>query len=374
MKQWRRHCWTLLCAHLLTATQGWAEPDAPATRVSLDFEAPGDCATVAAFKRRVALRSERIAWVSEPPRAGTAKVSLDRTPSGVRVRLAWTRANEGATIREFSAPNCEEATDAAALIIAITFDPTAPNTTPAAAPNTPAPRTSPQDTRAAQSTTKPDKRKAPRSTGETSSADEEEEDVGETQPLDIPATDAGALSSTPRTRTPRSVGGGATVLVEGISGVAPAPMLGFGVSAGVAWGRGILAPELRLMFVHFLGLTYPSHGGDSHFELDGAKLLACPIRLGPDAFALRPCAFGFGGRLGASGRDTINPQSHSRPFWLLGGSLVAVYRPASVLLFMGDISLGAPLVRDSFQFAPEQFHQVEQTVLSAGFAVGLQYP
>src|SRR5688500_13890501 len=98
------------------------------TRLQLDFKAPASCAGSVEFERRVKQRSDRIAFVTEPPYAGTAKVTLDPTPDAVRVRLSWSHEREGATGREFSAASCAEAMDAAALVIAISFDPSLPDT------------------------------------------------------------------------------------------------------------------------------------------------------------------------------------------------------------------------------------------------------
>jgi hypothetical protein len=45
-----------------------------------------------------------------------------------------------------------------------------------------------------------------------------------------------------------------------------------------------------------------------------------------------------------------------------------------VLFIMGDLALGVPVVRDRFQFSPQEFHQVASVVLSTGIGVGLQFP
>jgi hypothetical protein len=350
---------------LVTSSAAAQTSDEPVD-VALTFNAPKECATQQAFERRVKARSERIRWVSDAPHSGTARVTLEQTGAAVRVRLAWTRGNDGTTVREFRAPNCEEAMDAAALVIAITFDPTAP--------------TLPPDTSDSQSDQQRNRSAGGTPPGESTSSDPDSNskagsgDDSEVQALNIPATDSGALGGGSRSRSSHQIGISATALIEGLSGVAPAPMEGVGLSAGVSWGDGIFVPEVRLVFVHFLGLTYPADGGDAQFELDGGRLVGCPLRLGHERFALRPCLQSFGGRLQASGQNTIEPEKHSRPLWLVGGSLVGTYRPKSVLLFMGDVSLSGPIARDHFQFAPAQFHQVERLVWSAGFGVGLQFP
>ena len=61
----------LASAVLFTALETAAQPDAP-TRVQLAFKAPTTCADSTEFQRRVQRRSDRIAFVSEAPYAGTA--------------------------------------------------------------------------------------------------------------------------------------------------------------------------------------------------------------------------------------------------------------------------------------------------------------
>src|SRR6187399_3130594 len=117
----------MLASAVLFATGEAPGQQSALTRLQLDFKAPASCAGSVEFERRVKQRSDRIAFVTEPPYTGAAKVTLDPAPDSVRVRLSWSRDREGTTGREFSAASCAEAMDAAALVIAISFDPSVPD-------------------------------------------------------------------------------------------------------------------------------------------------------------------------------------------------------------------------------------------------------
>lgn len=359
-QRWRRRLWLLLCAGSLHGADALAQPEPSTVRVQLEFSAPNDCAEVASFKQQVAQRSERIVFVEEPPVDGMAKVALSRVDAGVLVRLSWLHQERGATGREFKALNCAEAIEAAALVIAITFDPSAPVSEAAESPD--GSRAPSRDTR---EPTEPETDNQP--------PEPDREGDPETQALNIPATDAGALTA-PRYQSTFAVTVGVSASVEGIQGVTPAPMDGFGLGTALGFGDSLLAPQIRLAWLHFLGITYPADGGDAVFQLDAARFSVCPIRLGPSSYNVRPCAFGVGGRFTASGQDTENPQSHTRPLWLFGAALIGSSRPVSVLLITGEIGLSAPLSRDRFQFQPDQFHQVSSLVLTGGLGIGIEYP
>ena len=335
-------------------------------RVGLEFNAPNDCAGVDSFKQQVARRSERILFVEQPPVDGTAKVTLSNADGGVLVRMAWVRQHSGATGREFKALSCSEAIEAAALVIAITFDPSAPGSDSLVG-SSEADAQGPPDNGQNQTELRTDDSQA-------APQEPEQEQEADTQALEIPATDAGALTGQRRTASALALAVGATASIEGIQGVAPAPMEGFGLGVAVGFGQPLLAPQIRLAWLHFLEITYPADGGDAVFELDAARLSACPISIGTLRYDIRPCAVGIGGRLTASGQNTENPQRHVRPLWLVGAALLGSLRPVSVLLITGEVGLSLPIAKDRFQFQPDEFHQVSTTVLTGGLGIGIEVP
>lgn len=354
-------------AVLFTALEASGQPDGP-TRVQLAFKAPETCADSGEFERRVKQRSDRIAFVSEAPYSGTAKVTVEPTGDAVRVRLSWTREGDSAVGREFKAASCSEALDAAALVIAISFDPSAPENPSEIGGDDPGHASSESATPEANVSSSPSEAPEP-AEGSNPSA------PPESRPLAPPVTDAGA----PERQASEPSGSGAHVvfgssaLIQGISGVAPVAMAGVGLSLEFAFGAGWLAPQLRLEGVHYFGVTYPTDGGDARFELDSVEVFACPFRLGSERVSLRPCAALTGGRLVASGRDTVSASSHTRALWIVGGALALGIRPSPLLLVSADLSVGAPTARDSFQFAPDEFHQVSSILVSGSLGIGVEF-
>jgi len=44
-----------------------------------------------------------------------------------------------------------------------------------------------------------------------------------------------------------------------------------------------------------------------------------------------------------------------------------------VFLVSADLTVGAPTTRDSFQFAPDEFHQVSAVVVSGSLGLGVEF-
>lgn len=367
---WRQHCWRLAGALLFTALEAAAEPESP-TRVLLAFKAPEACADSVEFERRVKQRSDRIAFVSEAPYSGTANVMLEPSAGAVRVRLNWSREGVNATGREFKAASCSEALDAAALVIAISFDPSAPEDAPKLGD-----ASSPEDDRAGGSPGSPSIDEPARASDASApAAGSSTSPMAGSRPAAIRVTDAEA----PERRAPdadaseASFAFGSSAVVQGLSGVAPVAMAGVGVSLELELGSGWLAPRVRLEGVHYFGVTHSTDGGDARFELDSLEAFACPLRLGSERVSLHPCAALSGGRLVASGRDTSDPASHTRSLWIAGGAVVLGLRPSPLLLVSAALGVGAPTRRDSFQFTPDEFHQISPVVVSGSVGLGVEF-
>jgi len=359
----------LASAVLFTALDTLAQPDTP-TRVQLAFKAPAACADSGEFERRVRQRSDRITFVTDAPFTGTAKVTLEPAGSSVRVRLSWSRDGANATGREFSAASCREALDAAALVIAISFDPSAPEAASETGASAPGEGGEPA---VADSPTPPSLPATGAAAGTADAAREKPPPTSDSSGIAVPRTDAGAPEHQATQDSGTDVVFGSSALLQGLFGVAPAAMAGVGLNLELAIGRGWLAPQLRVRGIHYFGVTYTADGGDARFELDSLELFACPLRLGSAAYSLRPCATLVGGQLVASGRATENPSSHTRTLWIVGGALALGVRPTSLLLISADLNVGAPTARDSFQFAPEEFHQVSPVVVSGSLGVGVEF-
>ncbi len=359
----------LASAVLFTALETSGQPDGP-TRVHLAFKAPGTCANSSEFERRVKQRSDRIAFVNQAPYAGSAKVALEPSGDTVRVRLSWTREGDSATGREFKAASCSEALDAAALVIAISFDPSAPEDPSELSPGDPGDEPGESAAPGVDEAPSPSGASEPAASGSTNTPA-----PPESRPLALPIADAGAPErrAVDPADSEASVVFGSSALIQGIHGVAPVTMTGAGLSLELAIGAGWLAPRVRLEGVHYFGVTYATYDGDARFELDSLELTACPFRLGSERVWLRPCAALTGGRLVASGRETLSPSSHTRALWIVGGAFALGFRPASRLLVSADLGVGAPVTRDSFQFAPDEFHRVSSVVVSGSLGIGVEF-
>jgi len=113
--------------------------------------------------------------------------------------------------------------------------------------------------------------------------------------------------------------------------------------------------------------------GDADFEIDSGSVDACPARVGGDSFAARPCAALELGRLFARGTSTFAPQSHYRPFAVLGGSLWLEALLFERLEASLSLSAGKTLVMDEFAFSPTTFHRVSSFSAGAKLGVSLRF-
>jgi hypothetical protein len=80
------------------------------------------------------------------------------------------------------------------------------------------------------------------------------------------------------------------------------------------------------------------------------------------------------GALLAKGSDTAAGQEHFRPWIVLGGSAFFMLYPAELLEVSLQAGIGAPLLRDQFQFRPDVIHEVPELVASTSFGLGLRFP
>jgi hypothetical protein len=94
-----------------------------------------------------------------------------------------------------------------------------------------------------------------------------------------------------------------------------------------------------------------------------------------DKLALRACLWVGGGRLAASGYDTLDPQTVQRGFWVTGASLLPDLKLGSGVAAFGLVRGGVALVRDQFQFEPDnRFHRVSALAFETGLGVSYQLP
>jgi hypothetical protein len=372
--RWRLRYKAALCALLLPLPVARAEQDDQTPiPVRLSFTAPEGCARPDDFRQRVAVRSKRIRFVDAGGEGARIVASVTPNRGEVRVRLSLSNVDGTSITREFAAPNCAEGVDAIALVTAISLDRFA-KTEPA--DETPVATES--DAAADTASSSSSERNEGETPPDTASSDENSETETEaTTQIELTPTDSSRLDTPPRGRDtpPATWHVVLTGALEGLSGAAPVNVAGVSAGAGVWWEGELFAPLVRLVGSHFPEVTYPAEGGDATFRVDAGRLVACPIRLGVQAYGLRPCLAGLGGRIVARGSQTLERQTHSVPLWAGGGALLAVVRPTATILITGELTLLAPAQRDGFRFEPDpEFHRVSSLIVNGGVGFGLEFP
>ena len=98
-------------------------PDAPATRARLEVRPATECVSRRDLLARVAARSPRIQFVDEAAISASVALTSSR-PGNVVAEVVLAAPGAEPAPRRIAARSCAEASDAIALIIAVTLDPT----------------------------------------------------------------------------------------------------------------------------------------------------------------------------------------------------------------------------------------------------------
>jgi hypothetical protein len=321
-----------------------AHAESREVRASLEVRAPEGCGARAPLIERVERRSERIRFVE--PGAGVRRVRAEVRAAAAKDYRAtlslWTQDGRE-LVRELRAQDCAEAFDALALVIAVSLDPDA-------------------DLRP-----DPPEKPAPRQTGERSAA----------QAATPRETNAAATPNSPgRSSADPELNADADRGVEPASAgrawtYAPTPS--FGVLASVRSGPAPMALPGFGLFVHRRG-NFEAESGVADFELDTLRLDACPVGFGQAELRAYLCLEAELGRLVAAGSATVDGQEETRPWRSLGAAALATYSPISALELGLLGAVEHPLVRDTFQFEPEAFHEVGVVGARLELALGLRLP
>jgi hypothetical protein len=323
-----------LAAFLLTArASAQADAEAEVVTASLELVSLPGCGSESELGRAIRARSDRIRIIgAEQGPSRRLRIELRESGGGVTTLLSLTQPNGRLSTRTLRASGCAEALDGAALVAAVSLDPTA-STTP---------------TREPPSAVAPPRLVCPRC-----------EPTAAPSPPETPHVEWSALLS-----------------FDAIWGTAPQVMVGFGVSALVAYERGsVLSPALRLTFSHFSRGGFEATGGKAEFSLDAGSLELCPLRARAGPVRIYPCLVRVaGGRLQASGSQTLAAESRGRPWWELGSSLLGLVKPSSSLELSLSLAASWPLLRDRFQFEPVEFYRVSGLVWTLGAGAGVTFP
>jgi hypothetical protein len=351
--------------------------EAATASARLEVRALPECTTREELAARVAARSRRIHFDDEGP-GPTLRAVITPAPRGGAVgELQISEPGGKSSTRRISAPSCAEATDAIALIIALTLDPTAaalatppPAATPAASP----PAAAPAET--APAPTAPAPPRAGEASGGSPTAPRPEISRPRAPVVPPPSdetSDGGVARSAPPVAAKARFGGG--IAGEVVSGPAPHVLPGLGVYLLAALDRDALwSPAAILRGTHAWENGLSESGGTAAFTLDAVTLDACLLRLAASGFEARACATGLYGRLTATGSETYSPATASRPYAAAGGALVLSAAIGRLLEISGRAGGAASLVRDSFAFSPTVFHRTAPSTLTASLGIGLRFP
>jgi hypothetical protein len=334
----------LALAALFVATPALAddEPVAPppatlpSVDAALELAAPEGCGSESALGASITRRSDRIRI--DPTSARRLRIQIRAEGQLTRVTIELEQPSGRRSSRTLRASSCDEALEAAALVAAVSLDPTAsalldpPPPPPPPPPPEPAPKPVPPP-----------------------------------EPPPPPP---------PRVKETIAVSG--AVLGEATWRPAPRTVLGVQGVVMVGWERdSVLSPAVRIRGGRgWADKPIPDRGpGIVRFRLTTSTLEVCPLRFGVPVLSILPCAYGTGGRLWAAGRQFPRNGFSSKPWWVVGGSAVLLFRPIGPLEVQASGGVGWNQRRDSFTLSgpDQQIHVVRAASGSVGVGFGLVF-
>ena len=354
----------LLTLGVMRAAAASGEP--AVTTARLEVQALPDCTTREELAARVAARSRRINFDDGGTGGPTVRASIARQPrGGATGELVIVQPEGKRSSRRLSAASCPEATDAIALIIALTLDPMSAAASASSAP----PKTANEPPRTPPAAA-PARQPAPARSAETPTGPQQE-----ASPSPSPDREASIAASPPAPPVvaQRRFGGGAAA--QELFGLAPGALPGLGVYLIAALDRDALwSPALVVAGTHSWSNGLLEPGGTAAFTLDAITLDACALRLHVAPFEARACGTALYGRLGATGSDTYSGATAARPFAAAGGALLLSLKLGRMFELSGRFGASASLIRDSFAFTPAVFHHTAAVTIAAGLGLGVRFP
>ena len=322
---------------------------APAPAARLEVDANPACSTRDELVARVAARSTRIRFVNDAAGVPALAARIEVGPRGGVVAALTVVEPDGRRFsRQIEAPSCAAATDALALVVAITLDPSVATADASKG-------SSPSDNGTSAPGAPP---LAP-------------------PPAPPPPGETAPTVSTGSTPAPGPVLHYITAGVTGevISGPAPTLMPGFGIEVQAGLERAsIWSPALMLSLAHAWRDDVKEAAGTAAFSLDLVSLDLCPARVVVLRVEARLCAAGSAGRLTGAGSETFEPRSVARPFATAGGAARLAFPFGGRFQLGARVGAGGTLWRDAFQFTPDVFHRVASVTLVGEVGVGVRFP
>jgi hypothetical protein len=360
-----------LLVALLSQAAGGSPQDSAVPRLRLAVRAPAECTSRADLASRITARSPRIGIADDAAVAAQVVITVQR-PGSVVADIRVGPAGLDQAPRRVLAHSCAEAADSAALIIAVTLDPSLMRESSsgrageqrrsdeAAAPNRARPKTTPAST--------PISAKKPG--GATASPQ-----PPTPPPPPVVATPAPEAAPPPEPEQaprppppPSRRQFGATLNGQTVFGAAPGVLPGVALYLMAALDRESLwTPALFLGATHAWRSDFAETGGTASFTLDAISLDACPLALRWGLLAARPCASALVGRLASEGSSTN--QGAARPYGVAGAALAASFGARWQL--SARLGLGATLLRDQYEFATNVFYRAAPVTFSASLGAGV---
>jgi hypothetical protein len=340
---------------LTQALSARAEDDAiPAIR--LRVRAVPECTSRAGLAQRILTRSPRIQFVDDASAPQVEAEFAVQASGNVVADLLLLKPGAKPSARRVVARSCAQAADAAALIIAVSFDPEALT----------------ED----RTTAEPD---LPTATSDSGRSDADvraqpKGDVSEKRgpEASAPEPDVAPFPATTRTASLR-YRLGVHVAGQAMFGPAPGVLPGVGVYALAGFaGEFPWSFAVQLGALHVGRAGFEQEGGSAAFTVDAAALDVCLLRFGTAAFQVRGCGSGLLGRLAVEGTETRNPAGLlNRPFAMAGAAAIASVQLGATIELVGRVAAGSTLVRDSFEFTPSVFHTAAPVTLLVSVGIGV---
>jgi len=389
----------------VTLSLGGTAEAAPQPRVPTRLVWDGAvCGAADDFAARVGKRSNVVRFVQRGQRL-TVRLRIERRADGLDASASIEERGRAPTVRRIQSPDCDDALDALALVVAIGVEgashaqrtpprsrrrppprerPTPPIETP---PEPPAPEASELPTEVPAPPPQPTPSVPPPSKTAPPAA------TSEPAPEPAPPAPPAPIAEPPAQREPEIDAGsraapapielGAGLSASMLIGVAPNPLWGGALWVSVGWAReGVWSPELVASGQYQRLDSFTRPGGQADFVLSSASLALCPLRFGSASLSVRPCASGTLGRLEVDGHSTFDARSSVRPWSTVGGSLEGVAR-AGVVEFRAVLGATAPLSRDWFSFdvpcaagaicEADVFHRVAPVIWSGALGAGVRF-
>jgi hypothetical protein len=360
------------------------------------------CGDDEGFAARVLQRTKMVRFVGSGARF-TVRLSIEQRGTALEARVRIEGPDGPETVRQIASPNCDDALDALALVVAISLEARAtelknaksgrraaptpsrrrspdaatvePAKTPGAAPETPAEPVPADHPAPEEPSPSAPSAAAPEPSAPSSPAERTPPRTGASSAAAVRAAPA-TPSGTPRESTHGwTFGAGISALLS--IGVAPRPLFGGELRLRSSWERdGAVSPEASLGLSHQRLDGFRRPGGEADFALTVANLEVCPLRLDVPPLGIRPCATASAGQLNASGHQTFSAAALHRPWVAFGGSLQFIARLGPLEL-RASVGAAGPLDRDSFRFGGPcvdscegEFHRVEHLIWTGALGVG----